>query len=627
MGALHAPWMSALGWALLHSLWQGLGVALLAALGLRLLQRQSAQARYAFAYGALVLMAGLAAATFWMMLPQPGPDPARGLIREVGLQARLAAWMPYASLAWLGGVGIMATRLGLGWAWLLRLRSREAEPATAPWQARLDDLALRLGVQRGVRLLSSLRVTTPMVVGWIKPAVLIPASAFLGLSPEALEAVLAHELAHVRRLDFLFNLLQNLLETLLFYHPATWWLGSQIRQEREHAADDLAIALAGGPLRYARALADLEALRSLPSTSLQLAPAATGGHLMNRIRRILLPPAPLPTARAGLLTALAVAALGACTAVGFAEEAKPKEIRRMVLRQGDKHIDLKLKGDAQLDPRSGNGVTLGEDGSIELTVREAPVRKSVTIRKDAKGVAQVFTENGQEKPLQGAEEAWVKQILGDLKGMEGKVEPGKAKTIRLHLEETGKDGKSTVVIVSNDSDGLQKKVKEAKKVTKSFHIEADKEGKRHVIVGVAPKELGEGGEEVRIVAKVEEGKDGKPIVTIDGEPVKNGEITKDGKKIFVQTEVLNHDKPHKEVRIETKVDTGKDGVRKVVIREGDKVTEHAISGTGIWVSEGGIRKALGDPKAEAEGLRKQIEHLQKRLKDLEAKAKATPEKK
>jgi TonB family protein len=138
-----------------------------------------------------------------------------------------------------------------------------------------------------VRLGLSSRVDSLVVLGWLKPVVLVPAAALLALPPEAVEALLIHELAHVRRRDFLANLIQSLAEALLFYHPAVWWLSRRIRQEREHCCDDAAVQACGDPILYASALLGLEELRSPSHLIPDLAPAASGGKLMSRIQRIL----------------------------------------------------------------------------------------------------------------------------------------------------------------------------------------------------------------------------------------------------------------------------------------------------------------------------------------------------
>src|SRR6185295_3081242 len=148
----------------------------------------------------------------------------------------------------------------------------------------LSRTAQRLGVRQAVAILQSTLVDVPAVVVVVRPLVLVPASALTGLSTRELEAVLAHELAHIRRHDYLVNLLQTTIETLFFYHPAVWWVSAQARQEREHCCDDLAVAACGDVLTYARALTALEHLRGC---EVQLAVAASGGSLLVRIQRLL----------------------------------------------------------------------------------------------------------------------------------------------------------------------------------------------------------------------------------------------------------------------------------------------------------------------------------------------------
>ena len=177
----------------------------------------------------------------------------------------------------------MTLRLIGGWVLTRRLATRAAIAVSPSIEAAARVIAERLHIRRAVAILESRAVVVPTLVGWLKPVVLLPAAALAGLSPDQLQAILAHELAHVRRHDYLVNLLQSMVETLLFYHPATWWVSAQIRAEREHCCDDLAVEVCGDRLVYASALAELTTLAGHRGFAL----AATDGSLLNRVRRIL----------------------------------------------------------------------------------------------------------------------------------------------------------------------------------------------------------------------------------------------------------------------------------------------------------------------------------------------------
>lgn len=313
------PMIQAVGWALLHFVWQGALVGALAAVALRLLRRSAADVRYVVAAVALSLMATLPLVTGVQVFRAARAEvvnatsPAAGtpLVTTGGASltegyraagpltpvqesapapviAAVEQWLPLFVLAWMAGVGILAVRLVGGWLWLQRMKTLGAVAADVALQTLVRRLSRSLHIGRPITLLRSPGVDVPTVIGWLKPTVLLPMSALSGMSPLQIEAILAHELAHVRRHDYLVNLLQTLLETLLFYHPAVWWLSRQIRTERENCCDDLAVSLCGDPVVYARALADLEELRG-PAARLVL--AASGGALLERVRRLLTGPA------------------------------------------------------------------------------------------------------------------------------------------------------------------------------------------------------------------------------------------------------------------------------------------------------------------------------------------------
>ncbi|HET7436155.1 MAG TPA: M56 family metallopeptidase [Thermoanaerobaculia bacterium] len=302
---LTGPLAHAIGWALLHLLWQGVIVAAILGAALALLSKRSANVRYAVSCAALALLLVLGVITAYRAYePPPAPSVASNMttvpvtnptaviatiaavtLRESATDVVLNArdWLPMIVTLWLAGVVFLSLRLLLSWMRAQRLVRRDAVPASAAWQQTARRLSHSIGLTRAVRLLESAAVEVPSVIGSLRPVILIPAATLTGLTAEQLEMVLAHELAHIRRHDFFVNLLQALVETLMFYHPAVWWISHCVRVEREHCCDDLALAVCGNPLQYARALTRLEELRA---DALPIAVAANGGSLLERIRRI-----------------------------------------------------------------------------------------------------------------------------------------------------------------------------------------------------------------------------------------------------------------------------------------------------------------------------------------------------
>jgi beta-lactamase regulating signal transducer with metallopeptidase domain len=313
---LREPAAQAIGWALLHFIWQGTLVGALTALVLACLRKDAADIRYVVSSIALSLMLTLPAVTAVQLWRSPVNQGFRlkaeatgtaeagdfrlkpEATRKVGAtdpasapsgsrmfdSLRIESWLPMLVFAWICGVLVLSLRLVSGWLWVQRMKSHGTSPVEDGWDVIAARLSRRLHIARTVHLLRSTLVEVPTVIGWLKPVILLPASALSGLNPHQLEAILAHELAHIRRHDYLVNLLQTVVETLLFYHPAVWWLSRRIRAERENCCDDLAVNLCGDPFTYAQALADLEGLRN-PGRRFVM--AADGGLLVQRVRRVL----------------------------------------------------------------------------------------------------------------------------------------------------------------------------------------------------------------------------------------------------------------------------------------------------------------------------------------------------
>ncbi len=307
------PWVQLLGWTLVHFLWQGLALAVLYAVARRVIARtSSANARYLLSCAALTAMMAAPLVTWRVMQPSQRIEPPDRTATIPAAKSPAAATLPatvrssvptvpdgpllpWVVMIWLTGSTAFWVRLVGGWVVAARMRSMLVRRAAPEWQATLAQLGARIGVTRAVRLLVSALVQTPTVVGWLRPVVLAPVGALGGLPAEHMEALLLHELAHIRRHDYLVNILQSIGEALLFYHPAVWWVSGHIRAEREACCDDIAVAVSGDALTYACALAQLEAYRPAHLTA---AVAANGGSLPDRIARLL--EQSKPAARAGV---------------------------------------------------------------------------------------------------------------------------------------------------------------------------------------------------------------------------------------------------------------------------------------------------------------------------------------
>ncbi len=303
MTATAALIVSALGWALLDFVWQGVVIGFATALVLRLLRDAGPQARYLVAVGAMALCLMLPVAQVGVaMIADAAPIAAAHVatvandsiaVGKVTFAVPHAAWpqrlreqLPWLVTAWALGAALLTLRIALGLAWVRRVGRSSPDIADAVWQARLNQLAIRFGLTRPIGLRVSSDIDSPVAAGWWRPIVLVPAALVARMPPDLLEALLAHELAHIRRHDYLVNLAQSAVEALLFYHPVTWWLSRRIRVEREQIADDLAAHVLGEPRRLALALQELDRLQFSPSN---LALAANGGHLMSRIQRLIRP--------------------------------------------------------------------------------------------------------------------------------------------------------------------------------------------------------------------------------------------------------------------------------------------------------------------------------------------------
>jgi beta-lactamase regulating signal transducer with metallopeptidase domain len=317
------PLAAVLAWTLVHFIWQGAAIGLAAFVLLRFL-RFGASTRYAIGLAALIIMATAPVVTFTLMshagprdawavaaveapasleplsdavsAPSGEPRTTNGEPRTTNGEPRTANGAARARerrltglilAAWLTGVFVLSLRLFGGYVVARRYARRAIRPVSSDIEQLAARLIERLAPGRVVRIFESSRIAVPVMLGWLRPVVLMPAAALAGLSTTQVEALIAHELAHIRRHDYLVNLFQSVIETLLFYHPAVWWVSRQVREDREHCCDEVALGVCDR-LVYATALAELASIKGSP----RLALAATDGPLLDRVRRILGAPNP-----------------------------------------------------------------------------------------------------------------------------------------------------------------------------------------------------------------------------------------------------------------------------------------------------------------------------------------------
>jgi GWxTD domain-containing protein len=313
---IQSPSAITLAKTLLHSLWEAGLVAFALATGLRFIR--SSRLRYAAACTALVAIIVISAGTLAFVAPATFQDqPQRflssgGPLQGSGAPAGAAAYVPRSTFqrllpwitpVWLLGVLLFNLRRAAGWAVSERLRRLAACSAPEAWLQKLNRIRSQMSVARTVVLLESSRTQIPIVIGYARPAILLPVGLLTGMPAGQIEMILMHELAHIRRADYLFNMLQTVVESIMFYNPAVWWISNVIRTERENCCDDIVIDITkDGPL-YAAALTALEENRS---NQMEVAMAATGGSLLKRIRRILRQSEPQTSAAVPMLSAAAV---------------------------------------------------------------------------------------------------------------------------------------------------------------------------------------------------------------------------------------------------------------------------------------------------------------------------------
>lgn len=314
---LSSELIEAIGWTLVHSLWQGAVVAIVLTILLILMRRNSAQVKYFISFIALIGLLVWSAATFVHSYNYAkekaalreniisSPGYIRTVLTEnisskteveslktnslnlqiIKIRGFLQRNFSFICSLWLIGMLIFSFRLIGGGLYIRRVRSGNLIDIDKEWMKILNELADKLNIKRKVQAYFSPYIKTPLTVGSIKPFILFPVSVFTGFTPKEIEAIIAHELAHVIRNDYFFNILQSVLEIFFFYNPAVWIISSQIRNERENSCDNIAIEITGDKVAYAKALAGIQVYQ-MEQERLAMAFSSSGGNILQRIKRL-----------------------------------------------------------------------------------------------------------------------------------------------------------------------------------------------------------------------------------------------------------------------------------------------------------------------------------------------------
>ncbi len=293
---MQSDWSKALGWTFVHSLWQIAAIGLILYIVLRLIPGRSAHVRYTISTMAIWMIVLMALSTFIIMLPESKPvSEFAGQLIVVKVEGghtlaeRISMWlesrMPMMLSIWLGGVIILMLRLAFSLAWVQHMRTTSTPHAQV--QQTVNKLIHKLRLRINPLASESGFVSSPVTIGHLKPVILFPIGIINQLTPQEVEAVLTHELAHIVRRDYLSNLIQSFIETLFYYHPVTWWISNKVRTERENRADDLAISWCGDHLGYVKALITVQEMELGASPGLAIGFASGKDAMLTRIQRIL----------------------------------------------------------------------------------------------------------------------------------------------------------------------------------------------------------------------------------------------------------------------------------------------------------------------------------------------------
>lgn len=408
---LPGPAVSALGWTLIHSIWQGTLLMLIAVAVFYLLRKKSANTRYLTGVGFLFAQFVASAATFIYYYPKTitaisnakylasysalsasrtWEQVSRDLPITFKIQMWLTAHLHELVICWLIGSGILLLRFAGGWIFTEQLRLNAKVVMDKEWRARFGVIIAKMNISKAVEFRETAKVLTPMVIGAFSPVVLIPIGLLSGFSTAQVEAILAHELAHIRRNDYLINMLQSFVEVIFFFHPAIWWLSEKVRAEREHCCDDIALAVCGDKMSLAHALVKVAEWQAAPG--LAMAFASKKPLLLHRVQRVLgLNPKPART-----FSSLPAMIFAIGLVIGISAYAVAQKVEKDKEKKAAKHMVDKKRKPAKTQIRREQEMEEMAEVAIEEDINENIEARLAEVDTDIREIEIHFEEPGND---------------------------------------------------------------------------------------------------------------------------------------------------------------------------------------------------------------------------------------
>lgn len=441
---LPGPAVSAFGWTLIHSIWQGTLLMLIAVAAFYYLRKKSANTRYLMGVGFLFTQVIASVGTFIYYYPKTtsAVTNVKTLARYTALSASrtwaevskdlpltfkvqmwLTAHLHELVICWLIGSGILLLRFAGGWIFTERLRINAKIVMDKEWRARFGVIIAKMNISKSVEFRETAKVLTPMVIGTLSPVVLIPIGLLSGFSTAQVEAILAHELAHIRRNDYLINMLQSFVEVIFFFHPAIWWLSEKVRAEREHCCDDIALAVCGDKMSLAHALVKVAEWQATPG--LAMAFASKKPLLLHRVQRVLgLNPKPVRT-----FSSLPAMIFAIGLVIGISAYAVAQKVEKDKERKAAKHMTVKKRKPAKIETRKEHEMEEIAEIAIEENIHENIDAEMAHVDLDIEAPEMDFEQSGNDTLDR---KMW--EINQKIRAMHEELKPYHVRLQELHRE-------------------------------------------------------------------------------------------------------------------------------------------------------------------------------------------------